>query len=162
QASGVAISDEVVKYYDLIRVRKQGEQERERFKLVMMRISDDQKSIIVDHDNCLRNKDVENAADIFEAVVSKLPPKECRYCLYDCHYATTESVKEDLIFIMWAPESANLKSKMLYASSRNDLKKKIPGLKFEWQVNDPSDIHKSCLVEKLGGPLVKSLEGKAM
>lgn len=101
QASGVAISDDVVKHYELIRTRRQGEEERERFKLLMMRVSDDQKSIIVDLPNCLKNKDVENAADIFEAVIGKLPPKECRYCLYDCHYVTTQSVKEDLIFIMW-------------------------------------------------------------
>lgn len=161
-ASGVAISDEVVLHYNLIKVRRQDEQERERSKLVMMRVSDDRKSIIVDHANCLKNKDVENAADIFQAVISKLPPDECRYCLYDCHYTTKESVKEDLIFIMWVPESANLRNKMLYTSSKSELKKKLSGLKFEWQVNDPSDLHKSCLVDKIGGPLVRSLEGKEL
>lgn len=101
QASGVAISDEVVLHYNSIKVRRQDDQERERHKLVMMRVSKDQKSIIVDHDNSLKNKDVEKAPDIFQAVISKLPPKECCYGLYDCHYVTKESVKEDLIFIMW-------------------------------------------------------------
>lgn len=99
QASGVAISDEVIVHYDLIRVRRQGDEEKERFKLVTMRLSEDQKSIIVDHQNCLRVKDVENTGDIFKTIISKLPPKECRYALYDCSYETKESVKEDLVFI---------------------------------------------------------------
>lgn len=101
QASGVLINDEVVNHYNQIKVRRQGEEERERLKLLMMRVSDDHKEIIVDHANCMRKKDFENVADVLQVVTSKLPPKECRYCLYDCTYEWKGSLKEDLIFIMW-------------------------------------------------------------
>lgn len=100
QASGVAIDDEVIAYYNLIKVRRQGEDEKERFKLVIMRLSEDLKSIIVDHDNCLKVKDVASTGDVFKTVLSKLPFEECRYALYDCTYETKESVKEDLVFII--------------------------------------------------------------
>ncbi|XP_072533526.1 non-muscle cofilin 1-like [Salminus brasiliensis] len=162
-ASGVAISDEVVSFYEKIRVRYQGSEEKERFKLVIMRMSEDQKSIIVDHGSSLKIKDIENEDNIFKKVVSMLPEKDCRYALYDCTYETKESLKEDLVFIMWAPEDAPLKSKMVYASSKGALRSKLPGLKFEWQVNDPADKELTALVDKLGGrALVKSLEGRRL
>ncbi|KAI2657955.1 Cofilin-2 [Labeo rohita] len=145
-ASGVAISDEVIEHYNSIRVRQVGADAGQRFKLVVMRLSDDKKSIIVDSENCLKVKDVENT-DVLKKVLSKLPVDDCRYGLYDCRYENKESVKEDLVFILSAPESAMLKSKMVYASSKAALKAKMP------------DREASCLVEKLGGNL-KSLEGK--
>lgn len=100
QASGVAIHDEVIEFYNLIKVRRQGEEEKERYKLVVMRLSEDLKNIVVDHNNCLKVKDVANTGDVFKTVISKLPSKECRYALYDCTYETKESVKEDLVFII--------------------------------------------------------------
>ncbi|XP_043111026.1 non-muscle cofilin 1-like isoform X2 [Puntigrus tetrazona] len=131
-ASGVAISDEVI----------------------------NQKSIVVDHDNCLTVKDV-GTTDVLKKILDKFPPKDCRYGLYDCSYVNKESVKEDLVFILSAPESAPLKSKMVYASSMVALKNKLQGLKYEWQINEPGDRDPSCLVEKLGGrDTVKSLEGQ--
>ncbi|XP_016147976.1 non-muscle cofilin 1-like isoform X2 [Sinocyclocheilus grahami] len=158
-ASGVAISDEVVYHYNAIRVRQTGTEVGQRFKLVVMCLSKDQKSIVVDVENCLKVKDVGNS-DVLKQILSKLPTNECRYALYDCSYASMESVKEDLVFILSAPENASLKSRMVYASSKAGLKAKMPGLKFEWQINEPADREASCLVEKLGGKvMVKSLEG---
>ncbi|KAK9964270.1 hypothetical protein ABG768_005460 [Culter alburnus] len=162
-ASGVAIHDEVIEFYNLIKVRRQGEEEKERYKLVVMRLSEDLKNIVVDHNNCLKVKDVANTGDVFKTVISKLPSKECRYALYDCTYETKESVKEDLVFIINAPDDASLKSKMVCASSKVDLRKKLTGVKFEWQINDPADKDVLNLVEKLGGKgSVKSLEGKSV
>ncbi|XP_036430955.1 non-muscle cofilin 1-like [Colossoma macropomum] len=159
-ASGIAISDEVIKHFEGIRVRLQGSEEKERFKLVVMQLSEDQKSIVVDHQSSLKNKDVEKEENIFKKVVSMLPEKECRYALYDCTYETKETLKEDLVFIMWAPDDASLKSKMVYASSKGALRAKFPGLKLEWQVNDPADKEISALMEKLGGKSkLKSIEG---
>ncbi|KTG40207.1 hypothetical protein cypCar_00027480, partial [Cyprinus carpio] len=158
-ASGVAISDDVIDHYNSIRVRQAGTEAGQRLKLVVMCLSKDQKSIIVDSENCLKVKDVGNS-DVLKKILSKLPTNECRYALYDCSYVSRESVKEDLVFILSAPETASLKSKMVYASSKAALKAKLPGLKFEWQINEPTDRDASSLVEKLGGKdMVKSLEG---
>ncbi|XP_026873129.2 non-muscle cofilin 1-like [Electrophorus electricus] len=161
-ASGVAISDEVVKHFEQIRVRYHGSEEKERFKLVIMRLSEDKKSIVVDHKCSLKIKDLEKEADIFKKIISMLPDCDCRYCLYDCFYKTKESSKQDLVFIMWAPDSASMQNKMVYASSKVALKAKFQGLKFEWQVNDPADKDLSCLIERLGGKDVIEVEGKCV
>uniref|UniRef100_A0A8C9EYP7 Cofilin 2 n=1 Tax=Pavo cristatus TaxID=9049 RepID=A0A8C9EYP7_PAVCR len=101
--------------------------------------------------------------DPYTAFVKLLPLNDCRYALYDATYETKESKKEDLVFIFWAPESAPLKSKMIYASSKDAIKKKFTGIKHEWQVNGLDDIKdRSTLGEKLGGNVVVSLEGKPL
>ncbi|KTG35017.1 hypothetical protein cypCar_00003412 [Cyprinus carpio] len=62
-----------------------------------------------------------------------------------------------------APESAPLKSKMIYASSKDAIKKKFTGIKHEWQVNGLEDIKdRKTLAEKLGGASVVTLEGKPL
>uniref|UniRef100_UPI00358FDCCB cofilin-2-like n=1 Tax=Myxine glutinosa TaxID=7769 RepID=UPI00358FDCCB len=60
-----------------------------------------------------------------------------------------------------APDSAPLKSKMIYASSKSVIKRKFTGIKHEWQVNGLDDIQDRCaLAEKLACNKVVSLEGK--
>ncbi|XP_030628165.1 non-muscle cofilin 1-like [Chanos chanos] len=164
QASGIQISDEVVKGFQEIRTRHQGSDPNERYKLLVFRVSDDEKFIIVDQEVSLKMKDLKDSEDIFKSIVNVFPTNECRYALYDCTYENKESVKEDLVFIMWAPETAPLKSKMVYASSKGSLRSKLQGLKIEWQVNDLSDIKDtSAFLEKLGGrQSIKSLEGKTL
>ncbi|KAG5266916.1 hypothetical protein AALO_G00237740 [Alosa alosa] len=163
-ASGVVVDDGVVKAYEEIKVHHRGEVQCDRLKLVMFRLSDDDKSIIVDEENSLKMKDVADVDDVFSKLVSMFPSKDCRYALYDCCYRTKETEKEDLVFIMWAPDEAPLKKKMLYASSKGALRKKLPGLKIEWQVNDLADAKdSSVLIEKLGNRgMIKELEGKQM
>ncbi|XP_076830384.1 non-muscle cofilin 1-like [Brachyhypopomus gauderio] len=162
-ASGVAISDEVVQHFAEIRVRSLGCDEKERYKLLIMRLSDDHKSIIVDHECSLKIKDLDDEDDIFKKVISMLPECDCRYGLYDCTYKTKETLKEDLVFIMWAPDGAPLKSKMVYASSKVALRSKLKGLKYEWQINDIADKELQCLVEKLGGRgIVLAVEGRCI
>merc|ERR1712071_24904 len=121
-------------------------------------------SIIVDDVSTLRMKDVSNEDDVFKKLISMFPLKDCRYALYDCCYRNKETEKEDLVFIMWAPDEAPLKKKMLYASSKGALRKKLQGLKIEWQVNDIADAKDtSVLIEKLGNRgSIKELEGKAV
>ncbi|OBS83110.1 hypothetical protein A6R68_22888 [Neotoma lepida] len=88
--------------------------------------------------------------------------KDCCYALYDA-YETKESKKEDLVFIFWAPESAPLKSKMIYASSKDAIKRKLTGIKRELQANCYEEVKDHCiLAEKLGGSAVISLEGKPL
>ena len=73
--------------------------------------------------------------DPFKHFVGMLPEKDCRYALYDASFETKESRKEELMFFLWAPELAPLKSKMIYASSKDAIKKKFQGIKQECQAN---------------------------
>ncbi|KAH0620542.1 hypothetical protein JD844_021106 [Phrynosoma platyrhinos] len=166
EASGVTVNDEVIKVFNDMKVRKSStpEEIKKRKKAVLFCLSDDKKQIIVEEAKQILVGDIgDTVEDPYTSFVKLLPLNDCRYALYDATYETKESKKEDLVFIFWAPESAPLKSKMIYASSKDAIKKKFTGIKHEWQVNGLDDIKdRSTLGEKLGGNVVVSLEGKPL
>ncbi|ELK27618.1 Cofilin-1 [Myotis davidii] len=85
------------------------------------------------------------------------------YALDDATCETKESKEEDRVFIFWAPESVPLKSKMIYASSKDAIKKKPTGIKHELQANCYEEVKDRCtLAGELGGSAVISLEGKPL
>ena len=165
-ASGVAVSDEVIKVFNDMKVRKAStpEEVKKRKKAVLFCLSEDKKTIIQEEGKEILVGDVgETIDDPYLHFVKMLPDRDCRYALYDATYETKESKKEDLVFIFWAPECAPLKSKMIYASSKDAMKKKLPGIKHEVQANCYEEVKDRCtLAEKLGGSCVISLEGKPL
>nr|XP_006118628.1 destrin [Pelodiscus sinensis] len=127
------------------------EEIKKRKKAVLFCLSDDKKCIVVEEGKEILVGDIGvTISDPFKHFVQMLPEKDCRYALYDASFETKESKKEELMFFMWAPDQAPLKSKMIYASSKDAIKKKFPGIKHEHQANGQ---------EKLGGSLIVAFEG---
>ncbi|XP_030074583.1 cofilin-2 [Microcaecilia unicolor] len=164
-ASGVTVSDAVLAVFNDMKVRKacSPEDAKKRKKYVCFRLSDDQRTIIVDEECELLVGDVgEKVADPYKHLVNMLPKDACRYVLYDACYETKESKREDLVFIMWVPEDVPIKQKMLYASSKDSIRRKFPGLKCELQINNTADLlDRRTMAEKLSANVV-TLEGKPL
>ncbi|XP_069821507.1 cofilin-1 [Dendropsophus ebraccatus] len=162
-ASGVMVSDIVISIFNAMKVRKacSPEEAKKRVKAVIFCLSPDKKTIIPEEGReILVGECGEKIQDPYKHFVDMLPHDDCRYALFDCCYETKESRKEDLVFIFWAPDEAPLKSKMIYASSKDAIKKKFTGCKHEVQANNKADIKDRCtLAEKLGGNTVISVEG---
>ncbi|XP_048712807.1 cofilin-1 isoform X1 [Caretta caretta] len=165
-ASGVAVSDGVIKVFNDMKVRKAStsEEVKKRKKAVLFCLSEDKRNIILEEGKEILVGDVgETVDDPYLHFVKMLPESDCRYALYDATYETKESKKEDLVFVFWAPDCAPLKSKMIYASSKDAIKKKLTGIKHELQATCYEEVKDRCtLAEKLGGNAVVSLEGKPL
>ncbi|XP_047207318.1 non-muscle cofilin 1-like [Girardinichthys multiradiatus] len=135
-ASGVQVDDQVKDIINNMKVVKSDADANERIRLVILEIKDGYIKV----ENIYREKDLSVEDDIFKFFLSLLNKEKCRYLLYDCHFETKESSrKEELVFVMWAPETAPIKSKMQYASSKDSIKKVLTGIKHELQMNDLSD-----------------------
>uniref|UniRef100_A0A3Q1C4C8 ADF-H domain-containing protein n=1 Tax=Amphiprion ocellaris TaxID=80972 RepID=A0A3Q1C4C8_AMPOC len=138
-ASGVMVTDEVIAVFNDMKVRKaqaNEDEKRKRKKAILFRISNDLKNIVLDDGKEILLGDLGNTVhDPYQHFVKMLPADDCRYALYDATYETKETKKEDLVFIFWAPDNAPLKSKMIYASSKDAIKRKFEGIKHEWQRN---------------------------
>uniref|UniRef100_V9L5X9 Cofilin-2-like protein n=2 Tax=Callorhinchus milii TaxID=7868 RepID=V9L5X9_CALMI len=164
QTSGIEVTEEVITVFNEMKVRKSScsqEEMRKRKKAVFFRLSDDLSRIVLDPENEIVLGDILDGVVVnpFETFTKMLPPTDCRYALYDAKYETKETKKEELVFVMWAPENAPLKSKMLYASSKDAIKRKLTGIKHEWQLNSLDDIlDLDNLAVKLGGNKVVSVE----
>uniref|UniRef100_A0A2K5BXD9 ADF-H domain-containing protein n=1 Tax=Aotus nancymaae TaxID=37293 RepID=A0A2K5BXD9_AOTNA len=152
-ASGVALSDGVIKVFNDMKVRKSStpEEVKKCKKAVLFCLSEDKKNIILEEGKEILAGDVgQTVNDPYATFVKMLPDKDCRCTLYVATYETKESKKEDL--------SVPFKSKMIYASSKDAIKKKLTGIKHELQ-----EVKDCCtLAEKLGGSAVISLEGKPL
>jgi len=97
--------------------------------------------------------------DPLKHFVGMLPEKDCWYALYDTGFETKESRKEELMFFLWAPELSPLKSKMIYASSKDAIRRKFQGIKHKCQANRPENLNRACTAKKLGGSLIVVFEG---
>lgn len=68
--------------------------------------------------------------DFYNEFLTELPPNEGRYVFYDVDYITPEGGQQTekpskLMFMIWAPDGAPMKEKMLYVSSRDPLYKQL-------------------------------------
>lgn len=74
---------------------------------------------------------------------------ECRYAVFDAEYQTPSGqARNKILFFMWSPEDAKTKQKMLYAASKDALKKALgEGVAKEVQANDHGDLQWSNILE---------------
>ncbi|XP_052810201.1 uncharacterized protein LOC128238378 [Mya arenaria] len=122
---------------------------------IVYKISDDAKQIEVDR--CGEKKSVKGKGGDDEATdfqdyddmieyIKSLGEKECRYIVFDCDFSNTKLNK--VLFILWCPDTANIKNKMVYTASQKGLCEKLTGAKTMVQCNDFSDLAWKDLSEK--------------
>jgi len=69
-----------------------------------------------------------------------------RYAIYDFEWETAngEGTRGKLSFISWSPDVANIKPKMLYSSTKETLKRALPGISADdLQINDASELEEN-------------------
>jgi len=93
--------------------------------------------------------------DAWKKFTSSLPENQCRYAIYDVEMSIDlgaglpPGTRTKLTFIVWSPQSSPIKQKMISASSKDALKKKLDGCQVEWQLTDQSELEVSDRVDDL-------------
>ena len=146
--SGVAVDDECVKVWQLLKTKK--------IKCANFRLTPDYKKIIVEEGSIIpRNPRDPPNPEYFEKWTSSLPENECRYSCYDAEIGinlgagVSTGSRSKLVFVTWAPSTAKIKDKMVSASSKDAIKKKCDGIQIEWQLNDEQDYEPSAIIEDM-------------
>ncbi|XP_029305823.1 cofilin-2-like [Cottoperca gobio] len=153
-ASGVKVADEVKQIFNAMKVVKTEDDEKERIRIVLLHIDTEIKV-----EKIYRQKDLEDQDDVFKFLKTLLLCDQCRYVLYDCHFEIKENIqKEELVFMMWAPDSAKMKGRMQYASSKSAIQKIVEGVKHTMEVHGIDDMDKDCFTDRLKHKVLK-LEG---
>merc|ERR1711907_115992 len=136
-SSGVQVNEDVTKEFEEMKIRK-------KYQYMVFKISDDKKFII---------RETEGAPGAsFEDFCSKLPDCECRYAVLDVEIETKSGATANkLIFVAWSDDNASVKPKMLYASSKDALKKALTGINEEFQATDRADLVLGDIKKKAGG-----------
>ncbi|XAR72041.1 hypothetical protein NMG60_11018534 [Bertholletia excelsa] len=125
-ASGMAVHDECkLKFLEL--------KTKRTYRFIIFKIEEKQKQVIVEK--------VGEPAQSYEDFTANLPANECRYAIYDFDFFTAENVpKSRIFFIAWSPDTSRVRSKMIYASSKDRFKRELDGIQVELQATDPTEM----------------------
>jgi cofilin len=86
----------------------------------------------------------------YDDFLAELPPAECRYAIYDFEFQKGDEGKRNKIcFFTWSPDESKVKQKMLYASSKEALRKALVGIATEIQGTDLSEVSYEAVLEKV-------------
>jgi len=144
--SGVQVAPECVTKFNELKLGKS-------IKYIIYKLSDDYKEIIVEEASedgdwdAFREKLVTAKSKTKSGALTKGP----RYAVYDFNYdlANGEGSRSKITFIAWSPDDAGIQPKMVYASSKDALKRSLNGLATEFQANDEDDIEYASVLQKV-------------
>ncbi|XWS61789.1 hypothetical protein CRYUN_Cryun07bG0155700 [Craigia yunnanensis] len=125
-ASGMAVDDECkMRFLDLKAKRS--------YRFIVFKIEEKIQQVVVEK--------LGEPSDSYDDLSASLPPNECRYAVYDFDFTTDENCqKSKIFFIAWSPDTARVRSKMLYPSSKNRFRRELDGVQVELQATDPCEM----------------------
>ncbi|KAG0466473.1 hypothetical protein HPP92_018053 [Vanilla planifolia] len=116
-ASGMAVHDECkLKFLEL--------KAKRTYRFIIYKIEEKLKQVVVEED-----------------FIATLPTDECGYAIFDYDFVTEENCqKSKIFFIAWSPDTSRVRSKMIYASSKDRFKRELDGIQVELQATDPTEM----------------------
>ncbi|XP_070577041.1 uncharacterized protein [Ptychodera flava] len=134
-ASGVGVDEGVVPIFDDIKLKN-------KYSYIIFHIEDHKKIKVL--------KAEEDLTKTYKDFCAELPKNECRYGVYDFRYTLDDGgIRNKLVFYHWVPDTAKVKDKMVYASSKDALRKKLVGIRDEQQATDDSELNYDEIKEKI-------------
>lgn len=115
---------------------------RKKYRYIVYKLNDDNTSIVIE-------KKAESC-DKYDDFLGELPENDCRYAIYDFEFEKSpgEGVRNKICFIVWVPDTSKVRQKMLYASSKDAIRKKLAGVATEIQATDMSEVSFDAVLEK--------------
>lgn len=133
-SSGVGVKDECIQAFQDLKLGR-------KLKYIVYKISDNFKEVIVEKTG---------DAGEYDDFVANLPDNECRYAVYDFDYTNEEGGKRNkIVFYSWSPDTARIKMKMVYAATKEAIKKKLDGIYVEVQCTDLAEVSYESVFEKV-------------
>ncbi|KAE8653227.1 hypothetical protein Csa_019611 [Cucumis sativus] len=103
------------------------------YRYIVYKIEEKQKQVTVEK--------LGEPGQSYEDFTACLPADECRYAVYDFEFLTEGNVpKSRIFFIAWSPDTSKVRSKMIYASSKDKFRRELDGIQIELQATDPSEM----------------------
>lgn len=99
---------------------------------------------------------VARPGDAHEDFLDALPEGDCRYGVLDHEFVNSEGcVFDKLVFVLWSPDGARLKSKMLYAATKDHLRGCLEGVSLEVQATEREDACEETIRDAVASTLTR-------
>lgn len=142
--SGIAIPKECVEVFQDLKLNK-------KYKFIIYKLSDDFTSVEIEDRS--DDKDWENFREKLIKAETKSKNgsigKGPRFAVYDFNYelSSGEGYRSKIVFISWSPDDAGVQAKMIYAASKEGLRRTLDGIACEFQANDEDDIEYQSILK---------------
>ena len=131
-----------------------------KYRYIIYKITADLKAVEVEKVVPL------NAATTYQDFLNDLPADDCRYGIYNYEYDFEATPRSKIIFYQWAPETSKtkvkqrtalliaglvtytLQFKMIYASTKDSMKKALIGMQIEIQGTDKSEVEEKVVLDR--------------
>lgn len=125
-ATGITASSECIQEHNEMRMKK-------KHGFLIFKINDEKTEIVIDKFGETGSK--------FADFAKELPPNECRYGVFPLSFEIPgEGIRIKNLFVLWAPETAKVPQKMLYASTAQAFKTQLPDLQATLEVHSPDQL----------------------
>jgi len=133
--SGVGLGPDCVTTFEELKLKK-------NLSYIIYKLSNDKKTIEVE---------TTSTDQAYETFIAALPESDCRYAVYDFQYEIdpTEGKRNKIVLYTWSPDTAPIRSKMVYASSKDALRRSLNGIGAEVQGTDFSEVAYQTILEKV-------------
>lgn len=87
----------------------------------------------------------------YDSFIEELPENDCKYAVYDFEYEISqgEGKRSKLVFYQWSPDTASIRAKMVYASSKDALRRALNGISADVQGTDFSEVAYESVLERV-------------
>ncbi|KAL4425061.1 hypothetical protein ABPG77_001839 [Micractinium sp. CCAP 211/92] len=124
--SGISVTEDAVNLFYLMRLKA-------TYKWALWQVDDSGQSVII--------AAVGDKGSSWDDFLAALPDADCRYGVYDFDFQTADGqTLHKMVFLNWAPDSARVKAKMMYASTKDFFKSHLDGLSLEFQASDREEV----------------------
>ncbi|GLB38227.1 putative actin-binding proteins ADF family protein [Lyophyllum shimeji] len=132
-ASGVGVNDMCLNEYQALKLKK-------AHKYIIFSLNKELTEIVVEKTS---------SSQSYDDFIADLPETECRWAVYDFEFEKEEGGKRNkIIFVSWSPDGAKIKQKMLFASSKDALRRALVGVAVEIQGTDYSEVAYESVLDK--------------
>ncbi|KAJ7689125.1 actin depolymerizing factor [Mycena rosella] len=132
-SSGVGVNPDCLEKYNALKLKK-------AYKYIVFMINADNTEIVVEKTSLSQS---------YDDFIKDLPEAGCRWAVYDLEFEKEDGGKRNKIcFYSWAPDDAKIKAKMVFASSKDALRRSLVGIATEIQGTDFSEIAYEIVLDK--------------
>ncbi|KAJ3518645.1 hypothetical protein NM688_g9408 [Phlebia brevispora] len=134
-SSGVSVNSSCIEEYQHLKLGK-------TFKYIIFGLNPTNTEIVV-----LKTS---TEAD-YDTFITDFPAGECRWAVYDFEYELEGGAgkRNKLVFYSWTPDDAKIKQKMVFASSKDALRRSLVGLATEIQGTEYDEIAYETVLDKV-------------
>lgn len=113
-----------------------------KYKYVIYKLNDAKTQIVVDKTS---------TDESYDSFIEELPENDCKYAVYDFEYEISqgEGKRSKLVFYQWSPDTASIRAKMVYASSKDALRRALNGISADVQGTDFSEVAYESVLERV-------------